>query len=74
MDQDHFLFVEKYRPRTIDECILPVAIKNTFKGYVKQGRIPQLLISGGAGGGKCLDYDTEIEIMVSDEIYEKLFS
>ena len=52
MDQDHFLFVEKYRPRTIDECILPVAIKNTFQGYVKQGRIPQLLISGSAGNGK----------------------
>lgn len=52
MDQDHFLFVEKYRPRTIDECILPVAIKNTFKGYVKQGRIPHLLVAGSAGGGK----------------------
>lgn len=52
MDQDHFLFVEKYRPRTIDECILPESIKNTFKGYVKQGRIPHLLVAGSAGGGK----------------------
>ena len=52
MDQDHFLFVEKYRPRTIDECILPVAIKNTFKGYVKQGRIPHLMLSGPPSAGK----------------------
>ena len=49
---DQFLFVEKYRPKTIDECILPDSIKNTFKEYVKQGKLPTFLLTGSAGVGK----------------------
>lgn len=51
-DNEHVLWVEKYRPQTIDECILPDALKNTFKEFVKQGTIPNLLLSGTAGVGK----------------------
>lgn len=49
---EHILWVEKYRPQTIEECILPDALKNTFKEFVKQGNIPNLLLSGTAGVGK----------------------
>lgn len=49
---EHFLFVEKYRPRTIEECILPKQLKETFLGYKKQGRVPSLLLSGSPGTGK----------------------
>jgi len=49
---DHILWVEKYRPRTVAECILPAEIKATFVEYVKKGEIPNLLLSGSAGVGK----------------------
>lgn len=49
---EHILWVEKYRPQTIEDCILPDALKNTFKDFVKQGNIPNLLLSGTAGVGK----------------------
>ena len=48
---DEFLFTEKYRPKTIDECILTLELKTTFKEFIKHG-IPNLLLSGGAGIGK----------------------
>ena len=47
-----FLWVEKYRPKTIDECILPGSTKQTFKDFVKEGEVPNLLLSGPAGCGK----------------------
>ena len=49
---DQFLWVEKYRPQKIDECILPDALKTTFKEYVAQGELPTLLLAGTAGIGK----------------------
>jgi DNA polymerase III delta prime subunit len=49
---DQFLWVEKYRPQTIDECVLPDALKETFKQYVSQGELPHFLLSGTAGIGK----------------------
>ena len=49
---DNLLWVEAYRPSTIDECILPAEIKNTFKSILKQGEIPNLLLTGTAGTGK----------------------
>ena len=49
---DNLLWVEAYRPSTIDECILPTEIKNTFKSILKQGEIPNLLLTGTAGTGK----------------------
>jgi len=47
-----FIWVEKYRPKTIDECILPDGIKNTFKEFLNTGEIPNLLLSGPPGIGK----------------------
>ena len=47
-----FLWVEKYRPQTVDDCILPTAVKDTFKSFIEQGEIPNLLLSGTAGVGK----------------------
>jgi DNA polymerase III delta prime subunit len=50
--RNEFLWVEKYRPKTIDECILPEDTKKTFSEFLKQGEIPNLLLSGPAGCGK----------------------
>ena len=47
-----FVWVEKYRPKTIDDCILPDRIKNTFKEFLVKGEIPNLLLSGPPGIGK----------------------
>ncbi|MAD25497.1 MAG: DNA polymerase [Verrucomicrobiales bacterium] len=47
-----FLWVEKYRPKVVDDCILPEIVKNVFKGFVSQGEIPNLLLTGSAGVGK----------------------
>jgi len=58
-----FLWVEKYRPNIIDDCILPQTIKEVFKGFVKQGELPNLLLSGTAGVGK-----TTIAKALCDEI------
>ena len=49
---EHLLFSEKYRPKTVEECILPNRLKQPFQEYVKQKQIPNLLLSGGAGVGK----------------------
>jgi DNA polymerase III delta prime subunit len=46
------LFVEKYRPKTIEECILPESTKNTFREIVKSGECQNLLLSGKPGTGK----------------------
>ena len=48
----HFLWTEIYRPKTISECILPKALKETFQGIVNNGEIPNLLLTGTAGTGK----------------------
>ena len=47
-----FLWVEKYRPQKVEDCILPESVKETFKGFIEQGEIPNLLLSGTAGVGK----------------------
>ena len=49
---DEFLWVEKYRPKTIEECILPESIKKTFLDFLDKGEIPNMLLSGPAGCGK----------------------
>ena len=49
---NEFLWVEKYRPQTIDDCILPVSLKKTFKDMVVKGEPQNLLLSGTAGTGK----------------------
>ena len=47
-----FLWVEKYRPKTIEECIFPSETKKTFLGFLSKGEVPNLLLSGPAGCGK----------------------
>lgn len=49
---EHMLWVEKYRPQTVEDCILPDNIKTTFQEFVKRKEIPNLLLSGTAGVGK----------------------
>ena len=49
---DEFLWVEKYRPKTIEECILPEQTKKTFLDFLDKGEVPNLLLSGPAGCGK----------------------
>ena len=47
-----FIWVEKYRPKTIEDCILTEHIKKTFQAFVKIGEIPNMLLSGPPGVGK----------------------
>jgi len=49
---NEFLYVEKYRPQKIDDTILPDNLKQTFKDFVSQGEIPNLMLCGSAGVGK----------------------
>ena len=72
---NEFLYVEKYRPQTIDDTILPKELKETFKEFVKNGEVPNLLLCGSAGVGKttvakalCNELDADfIVINGSDE-------
>jgi DNA polymerase III delta prime subunit len=52
MSRDEFLWVEKYRPKNIEECILPENIKKTFQDFLDKGEVPNLLLAGPAGCGK----------------------
>jgi DNA polymerase III delta prime subunit len=68
------LWVERYRPKTIDDCILPSSIKKTFKEFVKNNELPNLLLSGGAGIGKttvaralCEELNTDYMIINGSE-------
>jgi DNA polymerase III delta prime subunit len=47
-----FLFVEKYRPQTIEDCILPEGLKETFRKIVEKGELPNMMFTGSAGVGK----------------------
>ena len=64
--REEFLWVEKYRPKTIEECILPNHLKETFQTIVDGGKLPNMMFTGTAGLGKTtvakaicnmLDYD-----------------
>ena len=49
---EQFLWVEKYRPKKIEDCILPDATKKTFQDFLEKGEVPNLLLAGPAGCGK----------------------
>jgi DNA polymerase III delta prime subunit len=66
--RDEFLWVEKYRPKTIDECILPEGLKETFRSFVEQKDIPNLILSGGAGVGKTTVARAMLEQIEADYI------
>lgn len=64
---NEFLWVEKYRPKTVAETILPVTLKKTFQTFVDQKNVPNLLLNGGAGIGKttvakamCAELDCDV--------------
>ena len=69
------IWSEKYRPQTIDDCILPDRIKNIFKSYKEKDNIPSMILSGSSGCGKttiaralCKELNVEcMEINGSDE-------
>ena len=50
--KEEFLFVEKYRPKTIEDCILPEGLKETFQKIVDKGELPNMMFTGSAGVGK----------------------
>jgi len=50
--REDFLWVEKYRPKTIAKTVLPQSLQQTFSMFVEQGQVPNLLLSGSAGVGK----------------------
>jgi len=50
--REDFLWVERYRPKTIEDCILPENIKKTFQDFLNKGEIPNLLLAGPPGVGK----------------------
>lgn len=62
-NEENFLWVEKWRPKTIDDCILPDSVKSTFNDFVTKGEISHLLLSGSAGVGK-----TTIAKALADQI------
>jgi DNA polymerase III delta prime subunit len=49
---EHVLFVEKYRPKTVEETILPKALKKTFTDMVQSKNVPNMILQGPAGCGK----------------------
>lgn len=66
--EKQFLWVEEYRPRTISECVLPVALKEYFSGVVKAGDIQNMLLCGTAGTGKTTVARALCEELKSDYI------
>lgn len=58
-----FLWTEKYRPKTVSECILPERLKKVFQEYVNSKTIPNLMLTGTAGVGK-----TTVAIAMCEEI------
>jgi DNA polymerase III delta prime subunit len=64
-----FLFVEKYRPKTIEDCILPQSVKDRFRGFLDQGELPNLLLSGPPGTGKTTIALATIETLGHDYLF-----
>lgn len=65
---EEFLWVEKYRPKTIDDCILPEGLKQAFRQFVIYGEIPNLLLTGTAGVGKTTVAKAMLEQIGADYI------
>ena len=49
---EEFLWVEKYRPKTVKDCVLPEDLKNNFQTFVNNKEVPNMILSGSAGVGK----------------------
>ena len=68
MIRDDFLWVERYRPRKIEDTILPEDLKATFQEFVNNGNIPNLLLCGSAGVGKTTVARAMLEEIKADYI------
>lgn len=66
--REEFLWVEKYRPKTINECILTPELKSTFSSFVEKKEIPNLLLTGSAGVGKTTVAKAMLEEIGADYI------
>jgi DNA polymerase III delta prime subunit len=66
--RDEFLWVEKYRPKTVADTILPQELKTTFQTFVDTGNIPNLLLTGSAGIGKTTIAKAMLEELNADYI------
>ncbi len=66
---EQIVWAEKYRPKTLDDCILPAATKQQLKDMVKSGNITHLLMTGSAGTGKT----TAARAIIADMDGEFLF-
>jgi replication factor C small subunit len=73
-DLKNMLWEEKYRPQTVDDCILPKKTKAYFIKQRDTGSVNNMLLAGSHGVGKCLGYHTKIDIIVSEELFEKIIS
>ena len=65
---NEFLWVEKYRPKTIEECILPKSTQKTFTEFVNSGELPNLLLAGPPGVGKTTVAKAMLEELQADYI------
>jgi DNA polymerase III delta prime subunit len=65
---EEFLFVEKFRPRKVADCILPSKLKNVFQSFVDQGNVPNLILTGTPGVGKTTIARAMLEQIGSDYI------
>ena len=65
---DDYLWVEKYRPKTVDDCILPNELKSTFQKFVDDKNIPNLILAGGPGVGKTTVAKAMLEQLSCDYI------
>ena len=68
MEKSEFLWVEKYRPRTLSDVVLPKSIKSNLAKFVENGEIPNLLFTGGPGVGKTTTAKAMVEDIKSDWI------
>ena len=66
--QNEFLWVEKYRPKTVQDTILPAELKATFQQFVDQKNVPNLLLTGRAGIGKTTIAKAMLEEIGADYI------
>ncbi len=68
MMMEDYLWAQKYRPKTIDECILSDDLKQTFKQFIKDKNVPNLILTGRAGIGKTTVARALLEEIGSDYI------
>ena len=66
--REDFLWVEKYRPRTIADTILPINLKKTLQQFVDDKKVPNLLLTGRAGIGKTTVARAMLDELESDYI------